>query len=261
MKKIIIISILILSGCEKKNKPDELVKCTFGLDSTLLQANVNNTGKRPRKTDATPVVTTTPTGTSKGVILLDFDGHYFDKTHWNWNGPVTVESANLDSTSMIEVFNKVSRAYSKWQVTVTTSESIFNAAPIGSRIRCVITSSHEWYGLSGGASFVGSFQYTDNTPNFVFTAALGYNIKYIKEAVCHEVGHSLGLYHQSDWSGSTMINAYRFCYCPSDNGCCDMAPIMGNSYYKDSTLFITGKNQNGEIQNDTAMISKILKRK
>jgi Matrixin. len=120
---------------------------------------------------------------------------------------VTVGGSGLDAAQITTVFNRVAEDYRPFNINVTTEEAKFLAAPLGKRMRVVLTVNHEWYGISGGVAFVNSFTWTDNTPCFVFTAlhvngAGQYVIKNIAEASAHEAGHTLGLYHQSVYNAS-----------------------------------------------------------
>jgi hypothetical protein len=252
MKKAIQILLITLcfAACQKEAlKPPAPEGCAFGID---IEAS-HREGLSFRKKPGTPPPPPPPPVYSP-VILLDFDGHYFANTAWNWNGPVTVNGSDLSTEAMQEVFDKAVEAFAPWQVSVTTSDSVYFLAPSNRRIRCVLTTSHEWYGTVGGTAFVNSFTFTDDTPCFVFTAALGYNTKYIKEATVHEIGHSLNLYHQSTWENGVMTHEYNF-------GGGGVAPIMGNAYYQPLSVWHTGLNANGDLQNDTLIINQLLTRR
>ena len=69
-------------------------------------------------------------------------------------------------------------------------------------MRVILTVTHEWYGSAGGVAFVGSYSWGDDTPCFVFSGLLGYNVKNISEATAHEAGHTLGLYHQASYDAN-----------------------------------------------------------
>jgi hypothetical protein len=247
MKKLLLI--LLLASCQKETlNKEQPLSCDFGID---IEATYRDGLTQKRKPQDPPPPPPPPPPTYSPVILLDFDGHTVSNTAWNWNGNIVCNSSGLSTEAMQEVFDKAVQAFAPWNVAVTTSDSIYNLAPANRRIRCVITTSHEWYGMVGGVSFVNSFIFTDATPCFVFSAALGYNTKYIKEATVHEVGHSLNLYHQSEWSNGVKIREYLF------------GPIMGNSYYQYDPVswWHIGTNSEGESQNDTLIINQLLTRR
>jgi hypothetical protein len=67
----------------------------------------------------------------------------------------------------------------------------------------------------GGVAYVGSFGLT-NTPAFIFAKNLGPNYaKFLWEAVSHETGHTLGLFHDGVTGGAAYYSGQG-----------DWAPIM-----------------------------------
>ena len=105
--------------------------------------------------------------------------------------------SGLTNAQITEVFDRVSEDYRPFNVNITTDSTVFLAAPVNKRMRVIITTTSDWYPGVGGVSFVGSFTWGDDTPCFVFQLPLAYKTKYIAEAVSHEAGHTLGLYHQA----------------------------------------------------------------
>jgi hypothetical protein len=250
MKKILfplLVALLVLLTCTKREfvaPPEKKQTCDFGINLEETKSVAKRpTGNPPKG------------GGARGlpVILIDFDGHLVKNTAWNYAGDINCNSSGLTDEQMVEVLEKVKVDYAPWVVNVTTSDSIYNAAPTNRRTRVVLTTSYEWFGsMAGGVAYIGSFTWTDETPCFVFTSLLGYNTKYIKEATSHEAGHTLGLYHQSVCNNGILMVEYN-------RGGGGTAPIMGNSYYEPLGLFITGTNNSCEIQCDQCEIGRILK--
>src|SRR5689334_8965044 len=147
-----------------------------------------------------PVLSSYPSASA--VIFLDFDGQTVTNTSWNYNGPIVCGASGFNSSQITEIFNRVSEDYRPFNINVTTDSTKYWAAPAARRMRVILTVSYEWYGSAGGVSFVGSFTWGDNTPCFVFTSLLNYNVKYCAEAAAHEAGHTLGLYHQSKYDAN-----------------------------------------------------------
>lgn len=192
---------------------------------------------------------------ANAVIYLDFDGHYLTGTSWNGNGPITLGASNLNNTQITEVFNRIAEDYRPFNINVTTDSTKYWSAPANMRMRVLFTITSSWYGSAGGVAYVGSFKWSDNTPCFVFTALLNYNVKYISEAGAHEAGHTLGLRHQSAYDANCVKTAeYNS---GTGSGEIAWAPIMGVGYYRNYTVWHNGPNPYGcnSTQNDLDIIT------
>ncbi|HZH63357.1 MAG TPA: zinc-dependent metalloprotease [Flavisolibacter sp.] len=200
-----------------------------------------------------PVLSSHPA--SSAVLLLDFDGTIVEGTSWNGSGPIACAGSNLTPSQIRDVFNRVAEDYRPFTINVTTDSSVFLAAPSNKRTRVILTTSSSWYGSAGGVAYINSYSWGDNTPCFVFTALLGYNTKSIAEATSHELGHTLGLRHQSSYDAfCNKVSEYN-----SGNGSGEIgwAPIMGVSYYRNMTLWNYGANPFGctSYQDDLSVIT------
>ena len=200
--------------------------------------------------------TTSPT--LANVILLDFNGQYVANTMWNVNGPINCAPANLTAEETGLILQRVTTDFTPFNITVTTDETVFNAANPSKRMRVVITESWEWYGQVGGVSYLNSFTWGDNSPCFVFSSLLGYSVKKIAEASSHEAGHTLGLRHQSlyDQNG-VKLNEYNW---GQGSGEIGWAPIMGASYDENLSLWHYGPNSLSAttMQDDVAKIAAVV---
>lgn len=192
---------------------------------------------------------------ASAVIFLDFDGHTVNGTSWNYNGAIECGASGLDNTKITEVFNRVAEDYRPFNINVTTDSTKYLAAPVTKRMRVILTVSSSWYGSAGGVAFVGSFSWGDNTPCFVFSALLNYNVKNVSEAAAHEAGHTLGLYHQSSYDA--MCNKLSDYHSGIGSGEIGWAPIMGVGYYRNFTLWNNGPNSFGctNLQSDLDIIT------
>jgi len=270
MKYLLILSIVFLtiSSCDNNTKPqitangDSLQVCDFGIQKEDFSKEQRDSSftlfarGRKIKNPPPPPPPPAPVVYKPGVILLDFDGHTVTGTNWNTSGDLVCSPSGLSIDEQQVVLDSVASKYRIFNVIVTTLDSSYNAAPANKRIRLIFTQTYEWFGMSGGVAFIGSFTWGNNTPCFVFTSLLGYNSKKILEAGTHEVGHSLGLYHQSVYDSipaypGTRISEYN-------SGCCGFAPIMGLSYYQPMSQWITGWNASKQVQDDINKISLIL---
>jgi hypothetical protein len=182
--------------------------------------------------------------TAPEVVLLDFDGHYVSGSTWNGGGSFMCEGSGLTTEQITEVFNRVAEDYRPFALNITTDAVKYDAAPANCRMRVIVTVTSSWYSsTAGGVSLVNSFRWGDDTPCFVFSALLGFNTKKIGEAVSHEAGHTLGLYHQSVYDANCgIVNQYNY---GTGTGETSWAPIMGVGYDRNLTLWHYGPNQFG----------------
>lgn len=204
----------------------------------------------------TPIYNSYPSASA--TIYLDFDGHYLEGTSWNYVGPLSLGPSNMTNDQITEIFNRVAEDYRPFKINVTTDSTKYWSAPILQRMRVLFTVTSSWYGAAGGVSYINSFTWGDNTPCFVFTALLNYRTKYIAEAASHEVGHTLGLNHQSSYDANCNMTAE---YNPGvGSGEIAWAPIMGVGYYRNLTLWHYGSNPWGcsSYQDDLSIITSTI---
>jgi hypothetical protein len=192
---------------------------------------------------------------ASATVYLDFDGHYLTGTAWNMSGPIQCQPSGLTPAQMEEVFHRVAEDYRPFNLNVTTDSVRYQQAPAEQRMRLIATVSWEWYGSAGGVSYMNSFTWGDNTPCFVFTSLLNFKPKNIAEAGSHEVGHTMGLRHQSAYDGNCVKTAEY--HAGVGGGEIAWAPIMGVGYYRNLTLWNNGANPYGcnSIQNDLEVLT------
>ncbi|HSU28859.1 MAG TPA: T9SS type A sorting domain-containing protein [Chitinophagaceae bacterium] len=200
-----------------------------------------------------PVLSSYPS--ANGVVFLDFDGHTVSGTSWNTSGPIVCGASGLNNSQIQTVFDRIAEDYRPFDVNVTTDSTKYLAAPANKRIRVIVTVSSSWYGSAGGVAFVGSFTWGDDTPCFVFSALLNYNVKNIAEAAAHEAGHTLGLYHQATYDANCIKTSdYNY---GTGTGEIGWAPIMGVGYGQNFTLWNNGPNSFGcnSLQSDLTVLT------
>ncbi len=201
----------------------------------------------------TPILNSYPQ--ADAVMFLDFDGHTVAGTSWNYAGPIECGGSGLNASQITEVFHRVAEDYRPFALNVTTDSTRFLSAPVDKRMRVIVTVTSNWYGVAGGVAFVGSFTWGDDTPCFVFSELHHFNVKNISEALSHEAGHTLGLYHQSKFDATcNKITDYD---AGQGNGEIGWAPIMGVGYYQNFTTWHNGPNTFGcsNYQNDLEIIT------
>lgn len=205
----------------------------------------------------TVVVTPPTTVIHPWVILLDFNGHNVSTVYWNQGVPFYATPSGMSDVEISNIIIEVKKDYAQFPITITTDTSIYLKASSIKRQRVVVTEYNEWYGSVGGVAYIdgidwsgGSYSFGE-VPAFVFSKRLSYSQKYIGEAISHETGHTLGLYHQIQCSSTgTFLSEY------SNGGSANtIAPIMGISYYRPGEWWI-GPNSLGctSIQNDSLII-------
>lgn len=192
---------------------------------------------------------------ASATVFLDFDGHYAEGTAWNWSGPIKALPAGLSASAITEIFQRVAEDFRIFNCNITTDSTVFASAPLAQRTRIIITPTYQWYGRAGGAAYVGSFTWGDDTPAWVFSSLLSNKIKNVAEAISHETGHTLGLQHQSTYSTSCTLTA-EYAEGQGD-GEIGWAPIMGVNYYRNLTTWHNGTSavSCNDIQYDVEVIA------
>jgi hypothetical protein len=186
---------------------------------------------------------------SKTVIFFDVDGHYETSNLWA-GAPLFFPESGLSETELNNILAEVKKDYAQFPIIITTDSVIFRQANPIKKARIVITKGNS-FTTGAGQAYIGAIGFTfDAMAGYVNTTRLSYNQKRIAEASSHEAGHTLGLYHQSDWS-----NTCNFIQEYSMGGSSPIAPIMGNSYTKPGEWWIGKTPLNCSfIQNDSLII-------
>jgi len=207
-----------------------------------------------------PVMNSYPS--ANAVVYLDFDGETVDNTTWNYDGPIVCPPADVTTEQINLIFNRVAEDYRPFNVNITTDPAKYQAAPANRRMRVIFTTNYSWYAAVGGVSMPGSFNDGDDTPCFIFTVLFSGGLannttrpKNIAEAASHEVGHTLGLYHQAVYDANcNKVTDYN-----GGNGTGEIgwAPIMGVGYYQNLTVWHNGPNPYGctNLQSDLDIIT------
>ncbi|MEY4867814.1 MAG: hypothetical protein RIT36_713 [Bacteroidota bacterium] len=181
--------------------------------------------------------------TASATILLDFDGHDVSSSMWNYGTPFSCMPAAMTDVQITEAFNRVAEDFRPFNINVTTDLAKFLAAPLSQRVRIIITPTSAWYAGVAGIAYVTSFTWGDDTPAFVFSDRLVNDPKRVAEAISHETGHTLGLYHQAAYDANcTLTSSYST---GVGSGVTSWGPIMGNVASKNVTQWNYGATPNG----------------
>ena len=202
------------------------------------------------------------------TIYLDFTGHTTSDTVWNDSetGGAPIVSppydtngdpssfSNTELANIQSVWKRVAEDFAPFNVNVTTKEPPLDelrktkSNDIFYGIRVVIGGNSNWLidPGAGGVAYLNSFDYSTDTPAFVFPEELGNGFpKYVAEAVSHEAGHSFGLEHD----GTSSEEYYE--------GHANWAPIMGVSYDRPVSQWSKGEYLGAlNKEDDTSIIAK-----
>jgi len=190
---------------------------------------------------AAPLLNSFPT--APATIYLDFDGHDVNSSMWNYGTPFSCLPAAMTDAQITEAFNRVAEDFRPFNINVTTDLAKFLAAPLAQRVRIIITPTSAWYAGVAGIAYVTSFTWGDDTPAFVFSDRLVNDPKRVAEAISHETGHTLGLYHQASYDANcTLTSSYST---GTGTGITSWGPIMGNVASKNVTQWNYGATPNG----------------
>jgi len=192
-------------------------------------------------TKAAPSLNSFPTATA--TILLDFDGHDVNSSMWNYGTAFSCLPAAMTDAQITEAFNRVAEDFRPFNINITTDLAKFLAAPLSQRIRIIITPTSAWYAGVAGIAYVTSFTWGDDTPAFVFSDRLVNDPKRVAEAISHETGHTLGLYHQAAYDANCILTSSYSTGVGS--GVTSWGPIMGNVASKNVTQWNYGATPNG----------------
>ncbi len=187
-----------------------------------------------------PTLSSLPALTSTPTIFLDFDGQTVQHGAWRSGTSFYCNPAILTAAQITDIFNRVSEDYRPFEVNITTDSTKFLAAPVGQRIRVIVTPTSAWYPGVGGVAYTNSFTWGTDAPCFVFPDKLANNPKYIGECCSHESGHSVGLSHQARFDAGCVLTEQYNTGVGINGEQTSWAPIMGNSYAKNMTGWNVG---------------------
>lgn len=179
---------------------------------------------------------------SKRTIYLNFVGATLSNNAWV-SGSVAASPFSMDAdvqnfsseerSRIQKIWQRVAEDFAPFDVDVTTEAPAAEALTRSSSsddvygTTVLITNSTGVYNCScGGVAYIGVF---DNVGDYYKPALVFYNQlysdeKYVAEAISHEAGHNLGLFHDG-----TSSQGY---YAGHGSGATGWAPIMGVGYYQ-----------------------------
>jgi chitodextrinase len=175
-----------------------------------------------------------------GCVLIDFDGEYVVGTYWNSGNPIDALPSNHTDAQKTEIWEIASADLRPFSINVTTNEAVYLTYPQNRRMRVIVTPTTTAYPGSGGVAYIGSFNWNNETPCWVFNQGT----KACGETVSHEVGHTFDVLHDGYPGGN-----YYY-------GQGDWAPIMGAGFYEPIVQWSKGEYSGAnQTQDDLALIS------
>lgn len=228
-----IITINLLDDLESES-PETFQVLLSSADGATIQDAIgvgtinDNDALPPSNSPPVPILNSRLAATA--IAYLDMDGQTVTNTAWNSGSNstgITVTGINdaFPEVQMTAIWTRVAEDFAPFDINITTDEQLYLSAPSNLRIRCIITPDYQWYGSAGGVAYLNSFNWTGDTPCWVFSSLLANSPKYIADATAHEIGHTLKLLHD----GRRRPNeSYYQGHGDGDTG---WAPIMGVSYY------------------------------
>ena len=185
-----------------------------------------------------------------GCVLLDFDGYYMAAgNYWNNGNAINAAPSGMSDAAVREHWEVVSEDYRPFNVNITTNEAVFNSYPKNRRMRVIITTTKTAAPTAGGVAYMGSFNWNNDVPCWVFITSG----KSGGDASSHEIGHCFDLQHDG------RSNPSEGYFMGLDNSA--FAPIMGAGYYRPIVQWSKGeyrnaKNDDGKpLQDDIAVIA------
>ena len=201
---------------------------------------------------AVPILNSRP-GAAE-VIYLDFDGETVTDPAWDGGRTIVARSFNLSAATINAIFDRVKEDWYPFNVNLTTDAANYASAPVGHRMRVIITPTDAAAPGAGGVAYLTSFRnagpgrsFSSTIPCWVFNSG----IIGISEAISHEVGHTMGLNHDGRTSPREEY------YSGHGSGATGWAPIMGVGYNKSLVQWSKGEyaNPSNTTEDDLAIIS------
>jgi hypothetical protein len=187
-----------------------------------------------------------PPDSSRLVILVKLDGDTTNTTSWGDLKYAGVKMKNADKQKIVQ---GIYDAFAEFRaVTVTTDETIFNQYKKNKRVIAAITNSI--VSSTGDVALLNSITFDDDSPCFIRLVSTNEPEVTVLIAV-HEIGHTLGLVHQSDYDPSTCRMTRE--YSRGTNG---IVPFMGDVGFGTTWVWRKGPCVTGcgVIQDDFTII-------
>ena len=195
---------------------------------------------------------------AKGVLYLDFDGAVVTDPFWAGGATINALPSNLSNEKITDIWKVIAEDFRPFDVNVTTVESDYANAKIGSRMRSIFTPTDDALPGYGGVAYLGSFKWSGTTPCWTFngtgssaTSSLAVHVAAMTGS--HEFGHTFNLRHDGDTSQTGSSKEY---YAGHGTGVTSWGPIMGAPFSASVIQWSKGEYANASnTEDDVAIIS------
>jgi hypothetical protein len=149
-----------------------------------------------------PILSSRPE--AEAVVYLDFDGETVVDADWAGGTEIVAAPSPQSSAQIEETWARVKEDYAPFNIDITTDPARYASAPVGRRMRIIITPTAGWYegastvlGIAYRNSFAraGTQSYSSDISCWMFTRPDNTAPYLVADVVSHEVGHTLGLAH------------------------------------------------------------------
>jgi predicted phage tail protein len=267
-RKLVVSTAVLIERIE-----DRLVLSSISVFPGIPAANPASSGTIGESNPLTSIPRLNSLAGAPVTIYLDFDGHT-ETQDWptsrsdGQTGPIVTPVFDIDNDlttfsdeelRMIEeVWYRVAEDFAPFNVNITTVDP--QSFRDFESILVSIGGDGAWIGSPGGVAYLGSFSNNAVNTSYVFSDNTGrggtLHAKGMALTVSHEVGHMLGLNHNSVYdTNGTKTAEY-------DSGRPDLGPIMGAPY---GSLRDTWSNAPGTVtvtalQDDFAIMTSSVNR-